>query len=137
MAQVTTLEAQIESIRSTASQRTALQRRRQAEIDAAVLSDKVDGAAEKTVRQLRALTTGQKSGSKRDLDQQLEGDGEVGSDDEGRMDVDEGVSDIVGGSTSGIKAGGLAGGSGGGAGGTAGGGVGGSRGAKRNRGRGK
>ncbi|RVX69606.1 hypothetical protein B0A52_06670 [Exophiala mesophila] len=127
VSQVADLQSQLETIRMIASRRTTLQNRRQAEIDTAVLSDKVDGAAEKAVRQLRNLTTGQgqRSGNKRDLDQQLEGDDEAASDEDGRMDLDEGVSDVGGGSTVGVR-----GGSGNGSGG-------GGRGAKRNRARGK
>lgn len=127
VSQVADLQNQLETIRTIASRRTSLQTRRQAEIDMAVLSDKVDGAAEKAVRQLRNLTTGQgqRSGNKRDLDQQLEGDDEAVSEDDGRMDLDEGISDVGGGSATGMR-GGSANGSGGG-----------SRGAKRNRARGK
>lgn len=120
---VSDLEAQISLIRTTAAQRSTTQRRRQDTVDEAVLNTKpppahenADGDRKGGGRSFRGI---QRPPSKRDLDQQMEGEVDDGSDEEGRMDVDEGIAEMSHG--------------GGGRGGH---GVGSSRGAKRNRGRG-
>lgn len=101
------LECQITAISSAAAQRTALQRKRQAVVDGAVVQGENDAA--KGVRARNRL------GNKRDLDERMEGEDEEDvSSDEAKMDIDD----------SGDYAGGAARGGFGG------------RGAKRNRGRG-
>lgn len=124
------LEGQITAIRTTAMSRNARAQRRQDVVDTAVLSDKplndnTDSSKGIAAAQ-RALRSGAtKLPSKRNLDQEAEGDEDEFSDEDARMDLDEGI-DIgaVGlGSASGSASRGGAGGSG--------------RGAKRNRGRGK
>ncbi|EXJ87429.1 hypothetical protein A1O3_04389 [Capronia epimyces CBS 606.96] len=116
---VSELEAQISAIRHTATQRNATQQKRQEVVDAAVLSDRpLDTADFKNGSRLSRGV--HKLPSKRDIDQQMEGEGGELTDDDGRMDLDEGMSDV------GSHAGGGRGGHG----------VGSSRGAKRNRGRG-
>jgi COP9 signalosome complex subunit 7 len=127
---VNDLEAQITAIRTTATNRNTKARRRQEAVDAAVLSEKplndaTDGGKGNTApRALRSGAT--KLPSKRNLDQEAEGEEDDLSDDDGRMDLDEGI-DV--GTVGGIGGGGASA-SRGGAGGS-------SRGAKRNRGRGK
>lgn len=124
------LEAQITAIRTAANRRNTTTRRRQESIDTAVLSDKpMSDVADtgKTGMVQRALRGGStKLPIKRNLDPEAEGEGEDGSDDDGRMDVDEGI-DVAGGGGSGASSRGGHSGPGGGS----------SRGAKRNRGRGK
>lgn len=127
---VNDLEARITAIRTTATDRDTKARRRQDAVDAAVLSEKplndtTDAA--KAAASQRALRSGaSKLPSKRNLDPEAEGEEDELSDDDGRMDLDEGI-DV-----------GVAGGVGGGSGSASRGGAGGSsRGAKRNRGRGK
>ncbi|KAK5047760.1 hypothetical protein LTR84_006425 [Exophiala bonariae] len=128
---VTDLEAQIVAIRTTASSRNVRAQRRQDVVDTAVLSDKplgdnTDASKGLAVAQ-RALRSGAtKLPTKRNLDQEAEGEEDDYSDEDGRMDLDEGI-DIG-------TAGGLSGGSGSG---LRGGASGSGRGAKRNRGRGK
>ncbi|EXJ66400.1 uncharacterized protein A1O5_10552 [Cladophialophora psammophila CBS 110553] len=132
---VSDLEAQITAIRATAQQRAVRERKRQNEVDSLVLSnDKhltsndngvlsdVKGGNARPGRS-SGSGAGQRPPSKRDLDQQMEGEGDDEDDeyDEGRMDVDEGIGEGTGGF---IGSGSRGGGSGG------------SRGAKRNRGRG-
>ncbi|KIX94766.1 uncharacterized protein Z520_09456 [Fonsecaea multimorphosa CBS 102226] len=125
---VSDLEAQIAAVRATAQQRAIQERSRQSEVDSLVLRDDRQQASSENGFNGRAVRgagfgAGQRPPSKRDLDQQMEGEGDDVEDDyeEGRMDLDEGISD---------SAGGFAGF------GSRGGGSGGSRGAKRNRGRG-
>ncbi|EXJ83566.1 hypothetical protein A1O1_07189 [Capronia coronata CBS 617.96] len=115
---VSEMEAQISSIRQTAAQRNTTQRKRQEVVDAAVLSEKAldNGESKSGGRPTRGV---HRLPSKRDIDQQMEGEGEDLSDDDGRMDLDEGLGDV------GHHGGGGRGGHG----------AGGSRGAKRNRGR--
>ncbi|KEF56859.1 uncharacterized protein A1O9_07049 [Exophiala aquamarina CBS 119918] len=127
---VTDLEAQITAIRTTATDRNTKARRRQDTVDVAVLSEKPlneTADAAKAAASQRALRSGaSKLPSKRNLDPDAEGEEDELSDDDGRMDLDEGI-DV-----------GVAGAVGGGSGSASRGGVGGSsRGAKRNRGRGK
>jgi COP9 signalosome complex subunit 7 len=132
---VTSLESQITAIKSTASQRSAVEHRRQELVDAAVLSEKPlftnttnttttnplatgTGDVSSGTRSGRngggsgAAAAGQRLSSKRDLDEDEE---DEYSEEDWRMDVDEGVGDV------GMGAGGSSSGS---------------RGAKRNRGRG-
>jgi len=116
---LTELETQMAAIRDTAAQRSATQRRRQDSVDAAVLNEKpVTMDANKAHGSRVTKGAGQRLPSKRDLDQQMEGELDDLSDEEGRMDLDEGIGDV---------------GHGAGRGGH---GAGSSRGAKRNRGRG-
>ncbi|KIW40356.1 uncharacterized protein PV06_07559 [Exophiala oligosperma] len=110
------LDTQITSMRNEAIQRHTIERRRQAAVDAAVLSTK-PAIANINHAQLRAAG---RLPSKRDLDAQMEGEGDDVSDDDGQMDLDEGIGDVSSGTSS-------RGGHGGGS----------SRGAKRNRGRGQ
>lgn len=124
---VSDLEAQITAIRTTAAQRTTMQRARQDLVDTAVLNEKpADGVGADGDRNRGAgggrggRATGQRPPSKRDIDQQMEGEGDDVSDDDGRMDIDEGIGDL--GHVSGLGHGRGGGHS--------------SRGAKRNRGRG-
>ena len=131
------LEAQITAIRSTATERASKARRRQDVVDAAVLSEKpatepTDAAkAAAAAATQRAIRTGaSKLPSKRNLDPDAEGDeDDISDDDDGRMDIDEGVDVGITGALGG-GGGSSASASRGGAGGS-------SRGAKRNRGRGK
>ncbi|KIW31024.1 uncharacterized protein PV07_02708 [Cladophialophora immunda] len=132
---VSDLEAQIAAIRATAQQRAMREKARQNEVDSLVLNNdrqqpSSDNGVMSDVRggngragRGAGFGAGQRPPSKRDLDQQMEGEGDDVDDDyeEGRMDLDEGISEGPGGFT----------GSG-----PRGGGSGGSRGAKRNRGRG-
>ncbi|OAL38922.1 hypothetical protein AYO20_01673 [Fonsecaea nubica] len=128
---VSDLEAQISAIRATAQQRALQERARQNEIDSLVLStDRQQTSSDNGVTpgngragRSAGFGVGQRPPSKRDLDQQMEGEGDDVDDDydESKMDLDEGVSEGTG----------IFGGSG-----SRGGGSGGSRGAKRNRGRG-
>lgn len=124
------LEAQITAIRSTAAERSATERKRQEIVDAAVLNTK-PVADPDTNRQnaggLRTARGAHRLPSKRDIEQHMEGEDEDYSDDDARMDLDEGIGEggVSGGA--GSARGGHLGGSGG---------AGGSRGAKRNRGRG-
>jgi len=114
------LESQIGAIRSTASARSALQRKRQETVDAAVLNEKTPSPTENTDSERKqGKPKAQRLGSKRDLDEQMEGELDDLSDDDGRMDLDEGLGDV---GPVGAGRGTMAGGS--------------SRGAKRNRGRG-
>ncbi|KIW84934.1 hypothetical protein Z517_00322 [Fonsecaea pedrosoi CBS 271.37] len=128
---VSDLEAQISAIRATAQQRALQERARQNEVDSLVLStDRQQTSSDNGVTsgngragRSAGFGVGQRPPSKRDLDQQMEGEGDDVDDDydESKMDLDEGVSEgtgIFGGPAS------------------RGGGSGGSRGAKRNRGRG-
>lgn len=102
------LESQISAISTSATQRTALQRKRQEVVDTAVVQSENDTS--KGVRSRNRL------GNKRDLDERMEGeDDEDLSSDEAKMDVDD-SGDYAGGAT---NRGGFGG-----------------RGAKRNRGRG-
>ncbi|KAL2426563.1 COP9 signalosome complex subunit 7 [Exophiala dermatitidis] len=140
---VSELEAHISAIRDTAAQRSATQKKWQDVVDAAVLStsdssnkpssgdggesntgNKNNGGAGRAIR--GAAAAAHRLPSKRDLDQQMEGEAADVSDDEGQMDWDEGGG---GGGDVGIPASGSSSRGGHGAGG-------GSRGAKRNRGRG-
>ncbi|KIX07825.1 uncharacterized protein Z518_02479 [Rhinocladiella mackenziei CBS 650.93] len=120
---VNDLEAQISAVRAAAAQRTATQRKRQEVVDAAVLNDKDIPSNENTDAERknmgRMMRGAQRLPSKRDLDQQMEGELDDLSDEDGRMDVDEGLGETAH--------------SGGGRGGH---GAGSSKGAKRNRGRG-
>lgn len=104
---ITELDAQIASIRDTAAQRTAVQRRRQEVVDTAVVQS--ENESSKSVRGR------DRKGNKRDLDERMEGeDDEDVSSDEVKMDLDD-----SGDYTGAAGPGGFAG-----------------RGAKRNRGRG-
>lgn len=125
------LEGQIAAIRTTAVHRNIRVQRRQDIVDSAVLSEKPltenTDASKGLAAAQRALRSGAtKLPSKRNLDHEAEGEEDEYSDEDGRMDLDEGIDVGV--------VGGLSGGSGsasrGGAGGSG-------RGAKRNRGRGK
>lgn len=111
------LESQITAIRSTASARSSIQKKRQEIVDAAVLNERsnvIEGLENGKGPKVRG-----RPGNKRDLEEHELGDV---SDDDGQMDVDEGIGDI-GIVTSGGRGGASsAGGS--------------SRGNKRNRGRG-
>lgn len=109
------LDTQITTMRHEAVQRNMTERRRQEAVDAAVLSTKTVSANNDRT-QLRAAG---RLPSKRDLDTQMEGEGDDISDDDAQMDLDEGIGDVSSGTSS-------RGGHGGGS----------SRGAKRNRGRG-
>lgn len=124
------LEGQITAIRSTAATRNTRVQRRQGVVDVAVLSDKPlheNTDAIKGIAAQRAVRSGAtKLPSKRNLDQEAEGEEDDYSDEDGRMDLDEGI-DIGAGA-------GVSGGSGSA---SRGGGGGSGRGAKRNRGRGK
>jgi COP9 signalosome complex subunit 7 len=119
---VSDLEAQIAAIRATAQQRALKEKSRQDLVDSLVLNnDKSlndNGAAGGRVTR----GAGQKLGSKRDLDQHIEGEDDDYEEEYEGMDLDEGVSESAG-----FPAGGSGGGGRGG---------GGTRGAKRNRGRG-
>jgi COP9 signalosome complex subunit 7 len=114
------LEAQIANIRATAQQRSQQERQHQDLVDNLVLSNdkQTDNGVPAGGRAARS--GGQKLGSKRDLDEHIEGEeGEYDEEYEG-MDLDEGIGEGGGLPLSGMRGGG--GGS--------------SRGAKRNRGRG-
>lgn len=105
---ISDLEGQINGIRNSASQRNALQKKRQDVVDAAVVVDGTDGKGAGTAVSSRVRT---RQGNKRDLEEQMDGDeGEELSSD---MEIDEGTD---------VAERGVAPGS--------------SRGAKRNRGRG-
>ena len=92
---VSDLESRIASTRNTAAERSAAQRRRQDLVDAAVLNDKPAPTSNDTdnkgpnTRSQRAAA--QRLPSKRDLAEQMEGETDDLSDEEGRMDVDEGI----------------------------------------------
>ncbi|EXJ61879.1 hypothetical protein A1O7_02309 [Cladophialophora yegresii CBS 114405] len=119
---VSDLEAQIATIRNTAQQRALKEKKRQDLVDSLVLStDRPSN--DNGVSEGRAIRApGQKLGSKRDLDQHIEGEDDDYEEEYEGMDLDEGISESAGfpggGSGSGGRGGGL------------------SRGAKRNRGRG-
>ncbi|KIW15033.1 hypothetical protein PV08_07820 [Exophiala spinifera] len=112
---ISDLDTKITSLRKEAVKRNTTERRRQDAVDAAVLSTKPP-VANPDRAQLRA---GGRLPGKRDLDAQMEGEGDDISDDDVQMDLDEGLGDVSSGTSS-------RGGHGGGS----------SRGAKRNRGRG-
>lgn len=79
---IASLEAQITTIRSTAAQRTALQRQRQDIVDTAVVQTENDTS--------KAVRPRDRKGNKRDLDERMEGeDDEDVSSDEIKMDVDD------------------------------------------------
>ncbi|OAP64305.1 hypothetical protein AYL99_00277 [Fonsecaea erecta] len=105
---VTDLENQIAAVRSTAQQRAMQERARQTEVDSLVLSS--DRAQQATSDNGFASEArggngrasrgpGQRPPSKRDLDQQMEGEGDDADDDyeEGKMDLDEGIGEGPGG----------------------------------------
>jgi len=121
---VNDLEAQISGIRQIETGLSANERRQQELVDAAVLdttpaTENGAGAGDRKGGG-RGMRGGHRLPSKRDIDQQMEGEGDNASDDDdGRMDVDEGLGE-----------GGLGVGLRGGHGGAS------TRGAKRNRGRG-
>lgn len=101
------LDTQIASIKETAAQRTALQRRRQEVVDFAVVQSENDSS--------KSVRGRDRKGNKRDLDERMEGeDDEDVSSDEVKMDLDD-SGDYIGAAGPGGFAG---------------------RGAKRNRGRG-
>jgi hypothetical protein len=125
------LEAQINAIRSAAAERNTTERKRQDIVDAAVLNTKpaVDPKTDhQTAGGLRTGRGAHRLPSKRDIDQHMEGEDEDYSDDDARMDLDEGLGE------GGVSAGAGSARGGHGLGGSGGGG--GVRGAKRNRGRG-
>lgn len=128
------LQGQITAIRSTATARNTRVQRRQGVVDAAVLSDKPlheTTDATKGIAAQRAIRSGAtKLPSKRNLDQEAEGEEDDYSDEDGRMDLDEGIDVATGAGVSGGSGSASRGGGGGGGGGSG-------RGAKRNRGRGK
>ncbi len=117
VAVVSDLEAQINAIRATASQRSIKEKKRQDLVDGLVLNDKQsndNGVA--GGRNTRGA--GQRLGSKRDLDQHIEGGDDDYEEEYEGMDLDEGIGEGGGGFPGGSRGGGS------------------SRGAKRNRGRG-
>ncbi|KIW70204.1 hypothetical protein PV04_02496 [Phialophora macrospora] len=119
---VSDLEAQIAAIRATAQQRALKEKSRQDLVDSLVLNNdkSLNDTGAAGARATRGA--GQKLGSKRDLDQHIEGEDDDYEEEYEGMDLDEGVSESAvspaGGSGSGSRGGG------------------GTRGAKRNRGRG-
>jgi COP9 signalosome complex subunit 7 len=118
---VSDLEAQINAIHATASQRAAKEKKRQDLVDSLVLNnEKSSPTTDNGVRATRSA--GQRLGSKRDLDQHIEGDEDEYEEEYEGMDLDEGIG---GEGVAGFVGAGARGGGGGS-----------SRGAKRNRGRG-
>ena len=82
------LESHISQIRTTASDRTALSRKRQGIVDQAVIKGEDDSS--------RSVRGRDRRGNKRDLDERMEGeDDEDVSSDEVRMDVDDTSGDFA------------------------------------------
>ncbi|OCT49904.1 COP9 signalosome complex subunit 7 [Cladophialophora carrionii] len=119
---VSDLESQIATIRATAQQRALREKKRQDLVDSLVLSTDKPSNDNGVGAGRAPRGAGQKLGSKRDLDQHIEGEDDDYEEEYEGMDLDEGLSESVG-----FPGGGTGSGSRGG---------GGSRGAKRNRGRG-
>ncbi|ETI19808.1 hypothetical protein G647_08821 [Cladophialophora carrionii CBS 160.54] len=119
---VSDLESQIATIRATAQQRALKEKKRQDLVDSLVLSTDKPSNGNGVGAGRATRGAGQKLGSKRDLDQHIEGEDDDYEEEYEGMDLDEGLSESVGFPGSGTGSGSRGGG--------------GSRGAKRNRGRG-